>query len=122
MNEKEIIELGKSYGVSVSIVGNCAYLHTLGDSDWYFNLDGIKTKQIVLYHKNSKGSKKYHRQRLYYDLDFLFKSIRDHENFVYTPYRKPSRMDKIFQQIKQENEQKKNLKKGKKSNKDKYVS
>lgn len=117
MNEQEILNLAQQYGLKAEIKGRAVYIFSMGNQ-WYFYIDDIPKQHIPLYHKNPDSHKhrdRYHLQRVYLDLPFMFSSIASHEEFTFTPNRKKQRIDYIFDLIKQE-------KPGKKQKKGKHVS
>lgn len=101
MNENEIINLGEQYGLKCQVVGDSVYVYTFGNGEWYFKLSDVKINNIRLYHKNAKDNKKFHVQRIFKDINFMFNSIFEHVKFHNTPYKK-SRMETLYEKISSE--------------------
>jgi hypothetical protein len=102
----EIVKLGESYGLKIEIKGSIAYITSLNNT-WHFFIKDVPTGRIELYHKSvGKCKEHYHKQRKFWDLPFMFKSIVSHEEHIWTNKRKKSKMELLYEQIEHDKKKK----------------
>lgn len=97
-DELEIKRLAKKHEFKrCEVFGDEIYIESKCDSWIVREGNGI----LELWHKNKYDTKtRLHKQRDYFDIPFLFKSIADHDKFKSkTRYVKPCRMTELFNQI-----------------------
>lgn len=104
MNDEKIEKLAKKYNIDYSIIGDTCFLHSYGDNHWYFSISEIPKKKIELFHENKFTNKGYHRQDTYKCVEKLMYDISKHEKFKFKPHKNKSRMEKIYDRIKTEDE------------------
>jgi len=85
LDEMEIKKLCKKYNYKYRCFHNTAIIET-GIDMWKITLTGVKNKKIMVEHMNKNGNKKgkiqFHKQRIAYDLDWVFKNIiNPHQTF-----------------------------------------
>lgn len=86
LDEMEIKRLCKKYNYKYRYFYETAIIET-GVDMWRITLTGIKYKKIMVEHINKNGNKKrkiqFHKQRVAYDLDWIFKNIiSPHQDFL----------------------------------------
>lgn len=97
-DELTIKRLSKKYGFKrCEKFGNELYIESRCDSWIVREGSGI----LELWHKNKYDTKtRLHKQRNYYDIPFLFKSIASHDKFkLQKRYNKTCRMRELFNEI-----------------------
>lgn len=99
-----IQNLNKAYNFKIKqIAQNILYIDS-GLDEWILEIDKkihSLHKNISLRHGNWKRNKgKFHRQREFYDLEYAFKSIYDHENRYLRNYGVLFEVQKMFDKLK----------------------
>ena len=83
-NELEVIKLAKKYGLSIQFVNSDTLTIKSPINSWYCNInkDANKLELLHFNKKNNKSGKMHkHEQRKFYDFEFMFRSIKDHDKY-----------------------------------------
>lgn len=98
INIKDIEEKAKEYGLTCQCYNNVVYIQSKYNN-WYAEI--VSNNHIVLHHQNRDRNKsQYHKQRDYKDFDFMFKSIREHDEYkIGRRSFYNSRIGKLYKQI-----------------------
>lgn len=104
MNEDKLRKLAERYNIEYSIIGDTCFLHSYGDNHWYFSINEVSKKKIELFHENKFTNKGYHRQNTYERIEKLMYDISKHEKFKFKPHKNKGRMEKLYDQIRAEDE------------------
>lgn len=97
INETEISRLARKYGFKYQFVGDSVLVNSKLD-EWLIQVETNRIKPYILRHcpRTVRGCK-YHRQHRFYDLNFLFKSIKNHDNYyLYKKFKKLDRINKLL--------------------------
>ena len=106
LNREKIEKLCKLHNYKYKILGDKILISSMLD-EWCAVVEDHK--KIVLYHSNgtkrvkgkNKSSHRHHQQRIYRDLEYMFESIRKHDNWkLNKDYKKHKRIDDLFKKIK----------------------
>ena len=100
-----IIYIAKEYGLDCEFIDGYTLNIKSPRHNWMCEIHPeIKNKkQLKLFHENSNNNKKgklhYHHQRNYYDFDFMFNSIKNHDKWKHEN-RGKAKIHKLFDIIK----------------------
>jgi hypothetical protein len=100
-NELEVSSLAKKYRFQYHIINNRILIRSRFDN-WLVETDTRSSRPYVLKHQSSNmRSCHYHRQRRFYDLQFLFQSIKRHDDYqLHGKYKNLDNMKKLLKKIK----------------------
>ena len=99
-----ITNIAKEYGLDCEFIDRYTISIKSPRHNWMCEIHpGIKNKkQLKLFHENSNNNKKgklhYHHQRNYYDFDFMFNSIKDHDKWKHKN-RGKTKINRLFELI-----------------------
>lgn len=100
-DELEVKRLAQKYNFKCQIINDKILIKSKLDN-WLVEVNvGCPKPYVLRHHSSNSCSCHYHRQRQFYDLPFLFKSIKQHDDYLlYGKHRRLERMKRLFDAIK----------------------